>query len=211
VIDFHGESTHRYGAGYYAYHFNVPGSLGKKTTEFTYDMGLEIVVNFTHVWNGSLLGYCQSQGKIGLAAEVCDFFGLEGDPINLQPKRTAMEAGVTCVKNVLKKQGMINGQLKLPKRQMVLDGYVGIAPAHGGLLCPEVTRNDIGRVFQKDQHLGTVINPYTFELLDKLQMPYEKTVILEVKDAVPFSHIEPGASDVGFGVGDGGTISWRTH
>ena len=85
---------------------------------------------------------------------------------------------------------------------------MGITPVSGGLLCPRVIREDIGRVFDRDQTLGEVINPYTFEVLDELKMPFEKSIVLAVKDARPFTHIEPGASDVAFGVADWNKKGW---
>jgi predicted deacylase len=209
VIDFHGEATNRFGASYYAYLFKTHGKLGKKTDEFTYDLGLEIVVNCAEPQPNTLVGYARSKGKVGLAVELCDFYGLEGDPQTDLPKRSSTEAGVTCVLNTLKKLGMIEGELKLPRKQVVLEGgYVGVAPSHGGLLCPKVTRKDIGRVFRKEQLLGTIISPYTFKTLDKLQMPFEETMVLAVKDNLPFTHIEPGAGDIGFEVCDWNEKRW---
>jgi predicted deacylase len=203
VIDLHGEATHRFGAAYYAYRFDSPGKLGEEADEFTRDLGLEIIVDCSTPRSGSLVGYTRSQGKIAVGIEVCDFWGLEGEPRQEQPKRTITDAGLTCVMNTLKKLDMIEGEIELPRRQVILDGgYVGIAPAHGGLLCPKVTRKDIGRVFSKEQHLGEVISPFTFEILDELRMPFEETLVLAVKDSIPFTHIEPGASDIAFGVAD---------
>ena len=114
--------------------------------------------------------------------------------------------------NSLKKLGMIEGELELPRRQVFLEGgYTGVAPASGGLLCPGVTREDIGRVYGGDRSLGEVINPYTFEVLEDLRMPFEESLVLAVKDWRPFTHIEPGASDVAFEVSDWSKKRWITR
>jgi hypothetical protein len=98
---------------------------------------------------------------------------------------------------------MLEGKLVLPKKQAFLEaGYTGVATKFGGLLIPGVTRKDIGRVFNREKPLGKVIDPFTFEVSDELHMPYDETVVLAVKDWRPFTHIEPGGSDVAFGVSD---------
>ncbi len=122
------------------------------------------------------------------------------------------EAGLTCVMNTLKRLDMIDGELELPRKQVVLEaGYTGVTPGSGGLLCPWVTREDIGRVYGRDRSLGEVISPYTFEVLDDLRMPYEESVVLAVKDWRPFTHIEPGGSDVAFEVSDWSKKRWITR
>jgi hypothetical protein len=114
--------------------------------------------------------------------------------------------------NTLKKLRMIDGDLELPWRQAFLEeGYTGVSPTSGGLLCPRVTREDIGRVYGGERSLGEVINPYTFEVLDDLPMPFEETLVLAVKDWKPFTHIEPGASDVAFEVSDWSKKRWITR
>ena len=212
ILDFHGESTHRVAAGYYAYRHDSPGNLGEEADELTRDLGLEIILDMGSPRTNSLTGYARSQGKIGVAIEVCDFWGLEGEPRRAEPKRTMTEVGLTCVMNTLKKLGMIDGELELPRRQVFLEGgYTGVAPASGGLLCPGVTREDIGRVYGGERSLGEVINPYTFEVLDDLRMPFEESLVLAVKDWRPFTHIEPGASDVAFEVSDWSKKRWITR
>ncbi len=212
ILDFHGDSTHRFAAAYYAYRHASPGKLGEEADEFTRDLGLEIIVDMGSPRPNSLTGYARSQGKIGVAIEVCDFWGLEGTPRQADPRRTMTDAGLTCVMNTLKKLDMIDGELELPRRQVILEGgYTGVTPSSGGLLCPGVTREDIGRVYGKDRSLGEVINPYTFEVLDDLHMPFEESVVLAVKDWRPFTHIEPGGGDVGFEISDWGNKRWITR
>jgi predicted deacylase len=203
VLDFHGDATHRFGAAYYAYHQTSPGKLGMQTDEFTRDLGLEIILDLGNPRPSSLTGYVRKQGKIGISMEVCDFWGIQGELLREEPKRTLTKAGLTCVTNTLKKLGMLEGKLELPKKQVFLEaGYTGVAPKFGGLLIPGVTRKDIGRVFNKEKSLGEVIEPFTFEVLDEISIPYDETVVLAVKDWRPFTHIEPGGSDVAFGVSD---------
>jgi len=209
VIDFHGEATHRFGAAFYSYLFESAGELGEKVEALTYNLGFDIVVGGPEWGPHTLVGHCREQGKIGLAVEVCDFYGFEGEPRPEQPKRTAIEAGVTGVLNTMKKLKMIEGVSKLPQKQVVLEGpYVGVAPAHGGLLCPEVTVKDIGRVFSTEHRLATVISPFTFDVLDELKMPFEETIVLAVKDYLPFSQTEPGGGDIGYEVADWSKNRW---
>ena len=74
-----------------------------------------------------------------------------------------------------------------------------------------MTREDIGRVYGLDHSLGEVINPYTFEVLDDLRMPFQESVVLAVKDWRPFTHIEPGGGDVAFEVSDWSKKRWITR
>ena len=212
ILDFHGDSTHRFAASYYAYRHTSPGKLGQEVDEVTRDLGLEIMVDLGDPTPGSITWCSRSQGKVAVSIEVSDFWGLEGTPRQAEPRRTLTEAGLTCVTNTMKRLGMVEGDLELPRRQVILEGgYAGVAPSSGGLLSPGVTREDIGRVFGMDHSLGEVISPYTFEVLDDLRMPFEESVVLAVKDWRPFAHIEPGGGDVGFEVSDWSKKRWITR
>jgi predicted deacylase len=85
VLDFHGDSTHRFAAAYYAYRYESPGKLGREADEFTKNLGLEIILDLGSPHPTSLTGYVRSQGKIGVSIEVCDFWGLEGEQRRAEP------------------------------------------------------------------------------------------------------------------------------
>jgi hypothetical protein len=75
-------------------------------------------------------------------------------------------------------------------------------------MIPEVTRQDIGRVFPHGHVLGRILSPYTFEELDVLRAPLEQNLLVAVRDAEPFTHVQPGGGDLGFSVVDWSTARW---
>jgi hypothetical protein len=115
---------------------------------------------------------------------------------------------VTGVLNTMKLMGMIEGTSELPGVQARMRGMTGVGPHHGGLLIPEVTPRDLGRVFPKGTVLGRVISANSFEELDVLTMPYEEGMLVMVKGDPPFVQVNPGAGDFGFYMADYVGVQW---
>jgi hypothetical protein len=78
---------------------------------------------------------------------------------------------------------------------------------HGGLLYSEISTKDIGTVVTKGTILGKVINPYTFEELEKFVAPYEENLIVSTRSQL--SRVLPG--DNVCEVADWQNVEWITH
>lgn len=217
LLDFHGEAPNRRNFIYYPYlrtYEELDPELGKEYKDYIINLGTDIIVQVkgSGFGVGAITSQLLALGKLGIEVEISDFYGLEGDPDRGTLKRTATEIGFTCTMNTMKKMGMIEGKAKLPARQAILDDYARVAPANGGLMRPEVTRKDLGRVFPKDTVLAKIFDAFTLEEIEQLRAPFEETMMLAVKEGNPFYHVEPAGCDAsGFEVCDWSTVTWIEH
>jgi predicted deacylase len=206
MIDFHGEAPYRKNYIYYPY---LRGqNISKDYKEYVKNLGTDLIVKVESSGKGSTTAQMQELGKIGIEVEISDFYGLEGEDRSTL-KRTATEIGLTCVKNTMKKMGMIEGEPQLPRRQVILDGYSQVSPKNGGLMRPEVTRRDIGRVMQGGEVIARVFDAYNLREIEKLVAPFDETMLLAVKEGTPFYQVEPAGCDAsGYEVCDWSKAIW---
>jgi hypothetical protein len=160
-----------------------------------------------------MTSWALSQGIAVIGAEISDFYGLElpDGSRSLSSVRTLTETGMTGVLNTLKLMDMLDGAPELPRHQVRLRGMTGIGPRHGGLLIPEFTPRDLGRVFPEGTEIARVISANSFEELDVLRMPYEEGMLVMVKGDPPFVQVNPGAGDFGCYVADVNGANWITR
>lgn len=210
LFDFHGDAPHTRFTDHYIGYSEAEDRLGERTANIARVFGMEIVLRRPMGGTHTLTGYAMSQGKPAFGVELGDFWGLdiEREPDGSGRRKPLTEVGLRGITNVLQHLDMLDGEPQLPGYQVEVGGFASIAPAHGGLMIPEVTREDIGRLFAKDHVLGRVISPYTFEELDVLRAPYEENMLVAVRDAQPFTHMQPGGGDLGFSVVDWRTANW---
>ena len=210
LFDFHGDAPHTRFTDHYIGYSAVHGELGERTANIGRIFGMEIVLRRPLGGTNTLTGYAMSQGKPAFGVELGDFWGLDVEraPDGSGKRKPLTEVGVRGITNVLKYLDMSDGEPELPTYQVEVGGFASVAPAHGGLMIPEVTRKDIGRIFPRDHVLGRIISPYTFEELDILQAPYEENLLVAVRDAEPFTHMQPGGGDLGFSVVDWSSAAW---
>lgn len=97
--------------------------------------------------------------------------------------------GVTGIFNIMKYIKMIEGNLKLPKKQLVIKDRVIIRAEHGGIFYPEYDTRNVGLEIEKGTKLGTIIDPQTFEKLQSITAPFEKNIIMLCRER---SKIIPG-------------------
>jgi predicted deacylase len=207
LLDFHGEAPNRKNYIYYSYLRpleNQNQEFLKKYKDFILNLGTDLIVKVKNPGIGSINHELLKLGKIGIEIEVSDFYGIENkNDVHKKIKRTATEIGVTCVINTMKKMGMIEGKPKLPKQQYILDNYLGISPLNGGLMSTEIDRKDIGKILNKDDIIARVYNPFTLEEVEQIKAPFNKTILVAVKEGLPLYHVEPSGSDAsGFEVSD---------
>ena len=172
------------------------------------DLGTDLIVEVDSSGAEATTGQMLEIGKIGIEVEISDFYGLMGEDRSTL-KRSATEIGVTCVENTMKKMGMIDGDSVLPRSQVVLDGYAQVTPKNGGLMKTEVSRQDIGRVINRGEIIARIYDPYTLEMIEELEAPFDETMLLAVKDGTPFYQVEPAGCDAsGFEVCDWSKAVW---
>lgn len=216
VIDFHGEAMGARNRNFYSYILSSDSDKvsNERLRELAITFGMEVLIDRKIVAGpGSLTDYAFSQGIYVVGAEISDFFGLElpEGGRSLTGRRTLTETGVTGVFNTMKLIGMIDGDPVLPPVQAHLRGMAGVGPQHGGLLIPEHTPRDLGRIFSKGTVLGRVISANSFEELDTLRMPYDEGMLVMVKGEKPFVQVNPGSGDFGFYVADYTGVEWIRH
>jgi predicted deacylase len=212
VIDYHGSTVGGVSL-YYAYMVPDDGTtLAQTTRDLALAFGMEILMMRSERQPGtgsSLSDYVYFDlKKPVIAAELGDFYGFAGDgrADRPAPVRTIPEVGVTGTLNVMRKLGMLQGDIELPKRQVIVSPETRCQPSHGGLLEAVVTRRDIGTVLAGGTVLGRVISPYTFETLDEIRAPYAQNLLVSASDSHPYQRVNPG--DQGFHVADYATATW---
>lgn len=210
LFDFHGDAPHTRFTDHYIGYSEDEGDLGARTEAIAHVFGMQIVIRKPKGGTHTLTGYAMSQGIPAFGLELGDFYGLdvERDENGVGQRKPLTQVGVRGVTNVLKHLDMLDGEPELPEHQVEVSNFVGIAPSYGGLMIPEVTREDIGRVFPKGHVVGRVLSPYTFEELDVMRVPIEQGLLVAVRDAQPFTHTQPGGGDLGFSVVDWSTARW---
>jgi hypothetical protein len=149
------------------------------------------------------------QGIPCFACEVGEFYGFqlkEGDRPSATPIRAIPEVGVTALMNIMKHLGMLEGQPKLPRRQLLISPENNLRPSQGGALYSEFKADAIGKVVPKGTLLGTVVSPHTFEVLEEIRAPYDQNMIIGLTHKHPFARVNAG--DYGFLVADMANAEW---
>jgi predicted deacylase len=216
VIDFHGSTSSSLSV-YYSYLMPGDGSIGTVARELVTVFGMEIIMRRPGRQVGSagmsLADFAYNELKIpAFVCELGDFYGLEPERAARPAedlRRSVPEVGVTGVLNVMKYLKMIPGQFRLPCKQVIVSPETRCQPSAGGILVPEVTRQDIGCIFPRGAVLGRVFSPFTLDELDVIRAPYEANILCSARDLTPCSKTSPG--DQGFHVADWQTAEWIEH
>ena len=94
------------------------------------------------------------------------------------------------LKNALRYAGMLEGEVVDFGPKEVVDELAVIRPHHGGLLVPRVGIDQIGGTVAGGAHLGTVVNPQTFEALEEIRAPFERSLLVLLRGVT--TRIEAG-------------------
>jgi predicted deacylase len=200
---------------YYGYAFTTEDrEMTRRIRELSVASGFEILIKqAVPTLGGNLSNFAINQGIPCVACEVGEFYGFqltETEKPTTKPVRTIPECGVTAIYNIMKKLGMLEGQPKLPSRQVLISpGTHNLRPKHGGLLYSEFTPDAIGRVVPKGTLLGTVVSPYDFAVLHEIRTILEHSMIIAMNYAYPCVRVNTG--DYGYIVADMATAEWITH
>jgi predicted deacylase len=101
-----------------------------------------------------------------------------------------IELTVAGLTNALRHVGCLSGDPARRTDQIVVDHLTIIRPHHGGLLVPGVGVDQLGEVVAGGTLLGTVYNPQTFEALEAVHAPFERTLMILTRGAV--TRVEAG-------------------
>jgi predicted deacylase len=101
-----------------------------------------------------------------------------------------LERGERGLLNVLKHLKMIPGEPVMPDQQVVVTEMSVIRPRQGGLLYPGLKLEDVGTIVPQDTLLGTVISPYTFEVLEQIRAPFKRNLVILLRPTI--TKVHPG-------------------
>ncbi len=85
--------------------------------------------------------------------------------------------------------------------RIVVQTGTSLRPSHGGTFLPEVGLDVMGKTVAKGTVLGRVVSPYSFEILDEITAPFDKTEIMMIRNRI--SKVHPG--EYAYIIGDGDT------
>jgi predicted deacylase len=106
------------------------------------------------------------------------------------------------VVNYLKALGMMSGEPVLPDRQLVMRGGRSLPRIQsGGVFYPDLGIAALSTLVPGGTQLGHVVDPHTFEVVQRFIAPYEQSAILSCRPAV--GRVNPG--DYAYIIGDGTT------
>jgi uncharacterized protein len=205
VIDMHASGPTRA----LAYGYVAPGGPGERDYELTLAFGHTILIRQTakeldekRQSTGTSSSWLRTVGISSYSCEIGPFFGLEDERQEQagQPVIGVPEIGVRGVRNVMKLLGMLPGKPEGPSRRVIVQPELNLRPDNGGLLVSEFDHTAVGRIVPKGTLLGSVVSPYTFEAIDRLEAPFAPTLILAATHRRPYSKVNPG--EIGYIVAD---------
>ncbi len=164
--------------------------------------GAQPIVDYVYIQNDEALSrafgfdalYIPSQDYPGTLGSVAVARGIRSVVVEMGGGMIAndayLERGTRGLFNVLKHLKMIPGTPEVPARQTVVDRMAVIRPHYGGLLYPGVTLKDVGQIVPQGTVLGTVISPYTFEVLEEIRAPFAQNYVILLRPTI--TKVHPG-------------------
>lgn len=147
----------------------------------------------------SLLGYAGERAGVPTTGSMIGGSGFERST-ELRWQH-ANERGIA---NVMRYMGMLRGEPELPASYLVYQTVERVNPRNGGLLLPARAREEFGRPVTAGEVLGTVVSPYSLEVIETLVSPSDGFLAYWARDYP----VHPG--DWSFGVIPAGHPGTRT-
>ena len=122
-----------------------------------------------------------------------------GGPTGGEPYIQKAIAGVA---NVLRAIGMLDGEVLVRSDQLIVSELKIIRPHEGGLLISSVGLEELGEVVSGTHELGRILHTQTFQELEVLVTPFEKSVFILVRAG--FSPV--GSGDIAYILGNASSI-----
>lgn len=143
--------------------------------------------------HGTLSQYAKS---LGIPTVVAQWGG------NVPAPEVYIDRCFVGIRNLLIHLGMLDGEIVLPREQLMMGGpRTLLAPHHGGLFVPEVGFDQLGKTVSKGTVLGRVLSAQTLEVLEVLEAVYDQTVLIMLRGLT--SRVNPG--DYAYILGNGAT------
>jgi predicted deacylase len=101
-----------------------------------------------------------------------------------------IERGVQGAFNVMKYLKMIDGTPIVPAKQTVFKQLTYLHNKAGGVLYPEISLDQLGKIVPAGTILGRVFSPYTFEELEVLRSPHERNYMILARGFI--ARVNPG-------------------
>lgn len=201
-IDWHGGSGSN-SINYVNYKLAGDEECMRKNTELAYAFGTEYLYTGktagpSSQYEGTVQDEFLNQGKACILAEVGGGVNIPQDQVKLS---------VTGVHNAMKLYGMEEGELELPKKQVLLKKRVLARPEQGGLFIPNHTPDIMNTVVPKDTLLFEVRNILSGEIIQKYYTPYDGNAFIKIRGSI--GKVEPG--DYGYLIGDMSTAEIKVN
>jgi hypothetical protein len=120
-------------------------------------------------YQGTLSGEAVSRG---IRCVVTEFGG------GLLADELYIERTLAGLRNALRYLGVLEGEVLDFGPKAVVDELAVIRPRHGGLIVPAVTVDQLGSEVPGGTLLGTVFNAQTFEVLQEIRAPFERSLLV---------------------------------
>jgi uncharacterized protein len=111
-----------------------------------------------------------------------------------------IEQTVAGLANALRYLGVLPGAAHRREDQLVIENLTVIRPHNGGILVPSAGIDQLGETVPGGTLLGTVYNAQSFEELEVIRAPYDRTLMILARGAV--TRVEAG--DYAYMVADAG-------
>jgi predicted deacylase len=155
--------------------------------------GCEYMFRHTH-FAGTLTSVAADRGIPALVSEL----GGGG-----QRNGHYIRKGVRGILNVMKHLNMIPGTPEIPDGQWVFTELVTLRPHQGGFMKSAISTEQLGSRVPKGTLLGEVVNPYTFEILERVEAPFESSILILGRELV--TKVDPG--DYGYMIANAATAT----
>lgn len=154
----------------------------RRVFNFARLMGTDFIyVHDADPFSGTIDQYVKSLGKLCVVAE-------QGG--NLMPAGFD-SLSLLRIDNFMKGLGMQDGEPELPSTQLLMRGGRSLPRIDsGGLFYPEVGIEGLSTVVPGGTLLSRVVDPHTFETLQRIEAPYTKSALCDVRPT--FGRVNPG-------------------
>jgi predicted deacylase len=136
--------------------------------------------------------------------------GARGIPITVveigggyHDQQVHVKNGVEGVRNMLRHAGVLAGAVERRPRQLLMHELSVMRPHHGGLCVPRGVLTP-GQWIDGGQPLADIVHPHTFETLETMVAPFQKSVVVLCRNYA--TRVHPG--DYGFMMGNGESATW---
>lgn len=123
-------------------------------------------------------------GNVNLFAKERGVRSMVAEIGGLVVRERDVQRGVEGVLNVLRHEGMIDGEVTHRDDQVVVDHIEHVNPHHGGLMVPGLSIDKLGEVVEGHVTLAKVYNPKTLELLEEIKAPFEHNLMILLRPTV---------------------------